>query len=364
MAQSGPLSRHVLRRIAAAQQPTTLTAAKAALREAGLPLKLAQDLLHEQELLVELRTHAEQDRLHRKVGYCPIEFQTFPTYRGGKRSVCGRGFTYVYKGTCSQAPKTGALLPDGTPQTRLQAARERAVSKAFYETLRSGVNDELEVKLTDIPSEIGLREVITTDWDTYRGRFKGWACQRRTLTLTAPTLWRQRVASRNLANVGGMLTLDASPMDGAPTGVELFAASWLRQGRGNAVHLDRGYIARSQSERAGQWVCFHGETAEQALAGLRRKVRGAQWAAALNAADLRSLARGREQLLVTVGDARAIGACDFGIRAWCWRVGIDFEAGSASLEAAVAAYEREPQPEARAAVLHALRRARALRLAA
>lgn len=363
MAQHGPLSRIVLRRIAAAQQPTTIVAAKTALREAGLPVKLAQNLLQEHKELANLRSQARKERLIRRAGFCPISFPD-PGWGGRRGPAQQRPFKASGKYPCSQAQKTPVVLPQGTPADRLQAVREQAVCKAFFSSLRSGVNDALEVKLTDIPSEIGLREVIATDWGTYRGKFKGWACQRRTLTLTVPTLWRQRVARRNLANVGGLLTLDASPMDGAPTGVELFAASWLRQGRGNAVHLDRGYIARGQSERQGPWICFHGESAEQALAGLRRKVRGAQWAAALNAADLRSLARGHEQLLVTVGDARAIGACDFGIRAWCWRVGIDFEAGSASLEAAVAAYEREPQPEARAAVLHALRRARALRLAA
>jgi hypothetical protein len=363
MAQSGPLSHFALRRIAVAHRPTTIVAAKAALREAGLQLKLAPELLQENELLGTLRAHAKKERRIRRAGFCPIVFPD-PGWGGRRGPTQQRDFKSSGEPPCSQVPKTPVVLPRGTPSDRLQAAREQAVRQAFFSTLRSGVNDELNVKLTDLPSEVGLREVIATDWDMYRGKFKGWACQRRFLTLTVPTLWRQRVERRNLANVGGLLTLDASPMDGAPTGVELFAASWLRQGRGNAVHLDRGYIARSQSERAGQWVCFHADTAELALSGLRRKVRGAQWAAALHAADLRTLAQGHEQLPVTVGDARAIGACDFGIRAWCWRVGLDFEAGSASLAAVVAAYEREPQPEARAAVLHALRRARALRLAA
>ena len=100
------------------------------------------------------------------------------------------------------------------------------------------------------------------------------------------------------------------------------------------------------------------------MLGLRRKVRSAQWEAALQLSDLRALVAGNEHLVVRVSDARAVGACEYGIRAWCTRVGLDYEAGSATLGAVVQAYEIAPLPEARLTILHALRRSRALRLAA
>ncbi len=226
--------------------------------------------------------------------------------------------------------------------------------------MRTGVNDELEILLTDDPREVGVREVVQTDWRKYKGQFKGWACNFRELTLTVPALWRTRVERRGLADLDGLLTLDASPLEGAPAGVELYAACWLRQGRGNAVHTERGFVAlERQSE-----LSYHGSTPAAALEGLRRKARSARWEAALQVSDLRDLVRGHERLLVRVSDARAIGACEFGIRAWCARVGLDYEAGSAPLGAVAQAYLAAPLPEARLTILHALRRARALRLAA
>lgn len=57
-------------------------------------------------------------------------------------------------------------------------------------------------------------------------------------------------------------------------------------------------------------------------------------------------------------DARAIGACEYGIRSWCARTGISYEAGQATVAEVYAAYQASPAPEARFAILHAARRAR------
>ncbi len=61
---------------------------------------------------------------------------------------------------------------------------------------------------------------------------------------------------------------------------------------------------------------------------------------------------------VTLGDARAVGACEYGIKSWCNAVGIDYQAGRTTLGAVLSGYQREPRPEARATVIRVLRRQR------
>jgi hypothetical protein len=68
-----------------------------------------------------------------------------------------------------------------------------------------------------------------------------------------------------------MMTLDASPIGGAPVGVRLFAATWAAQGRGNSINVVNGFIAVSNR------VSYHADTAEGAMSGLWRKVRSAVW---------------------------------------------------------------------------------------
>ena len=66
---------------------------------------------------------------------------------------------------------------------------------------------------------------------------------------------------------------------------------------------------------------------------------------------------------VSVADAAASGACDYGIRSWCAAVGLDYEAGSAQLSEVYAAYQRQPRAEAHAVILLVLRRQRSKILA-
>jgi hypothetical protein len=58
-----------------------------------------------------------------------------------------------------------------------------------------------------------------------------------------------------------------------------------------------------------------------------------------------------DKVTVTVGDARRIGACEYGIRSWCHRVGIDYETGQATLRAVVEGYREYPLPEVRATLI-------------
>ena len=257
-----------------------------------------------------------------------------------------------YRGPSLPQPsgRPAVLLPTGTPAARLKALRIAAVSKA--QTWRAGTNDEVSVAFTSDPAEVGLHQAPITDWNKYKGKFKGWACHYLEHTITVPTDWRVRVQRRGLAKVDGMMTLDAAPM-AAPVGVELFAAVWVVQGRGNNAEHVRGYIAR----RDGQ--TYHASTAADAIAGVTRKAQraaaAAEWHRILASADLAALVAQAQGMEVDVADARAIGACEYGIKSWCHATGLPYEAGHAPIEQVFAAYQRQPRTEARAAILHALR---------
>lgn len=247
-----------------------------------------------------------------------------------------------------------------TLQARNETVIKNDIHAAIHHAMRIGENDTVEVILTEDPIAVNLTQSMNVDWNKYRGAYKGWACNYRTHSFTVPVDWCARVQSRGLAIVDGMLTLDAAPIDGAPEGVDLFAAAWVIQGRGNSAQCKRGYIARVYGVAAYK---YHADTADAALRGLRRKIRAlgaaALWDAQLRTADLSQLIVGHEGLIIKLSDARAIGACEYGIRSWCYAVGLPYEVGAAPLSRVYGGYMAQPHPEARAAILHALRRVRA-----
>jgi hypothetical protein len=226
------------------------------------------------------------------------------------------------------------------------------VHALFCNSYRTATHGGQSVALITNPTDVGVRQSERYDWDVYAKSYKHGPARVQDTLITVPADWRIRVQRRSIDVVDGMMTLDAAPLEGAPAGVELFAATWVEQGRGTSVSTVSGYIAR-----AGQFN-YHGETAAKALAGLRRKIGAAEWMSTLQTSNLADLVAKARDALVRVADAKAVGACEYGIRSWCATVGISYEAGAAPLPMVYAAYQREPRPEARAAILHALRRHR------
>lgn len=344
--------RTTLVKLAAASRPATKIAARAALKAAGLKQTLADDLL---AVTADLKTAADQarryDRLHRRLGYCPVDvtvrrwndyFQ--PAGKGVKLLDPQRGTPGHRVG------RTPVRLPAGTPAQRLDALRRAAVIAKYRSIYREAAHGELAVTLTRDPAAVGIKQTERHEWAQKGARY---STRYQDTTITVPADWRVRVARRGIADVDGMLTIDASPLEGAPAGVELHAAVWLVQGRGTTVTAQRGVIART----AG--LSYHGTDASQALAGLKRKQRAAEWDATLRTADLASLIeKAGTGIVVSIADARAIGACEYGIKSWCHRTGLPYDAGCATLGQVYDAYQRDPAPEARAAMLHALRRSR------
>lgn len=141
----------------------------------------------------------------------------------------------------------------------------RQIERAYLQTYRTCRNG---VERCYIAAKPGIMQEEDVDWDLYRGQFKGWAAHILNTKIYVRKDYWQRVASRNLRFVGGMLVLDARPVKvkACTETQEMYKASWLKQGRGNAVTLVSGYIARDRA--TGNRAC--GDTAAAALKALKK----------------------------------------------------------------------------------------------
>ena len=249
-------------------------------------------------------------------------------------------------------------LPSGRLHTvlvpmaeRLQRRIASLAEEALLQGTSSPARDEVIVCTTTDPSKIGL---VVQDYDCrpYGGSYKTWTAKGYIRNLTVPHRWISRVYKRGLAVIGGMMTLDAAPVDSPERGIDIYAAAWIHQGRGFAASVVHGYIAVS---REFPWISYHGNSVNAAVAGLRRKMGGPAGAHARSFAQLEErLARAQEAYAgrkFVLADARSLGFCDYGIRSWCHRGGIDPD-GQATIEQIVTGYRIHPVAEARQFILH------------
>lgn len=321
------MSKIDLRKLAAQTNPTTQAKAKEALKSVGLKQSLFCELL---AALDAINTARADKRLSRNL---------LRISRDKNRAPMSLGYVADFR-----EPKTTGA---GGLAKRLDELRKQAL-KAAFSGYRIGANDNVEFKLSEDPKAIGVVQIAATDWNKYGGSYKGWACNYRITTITAPTTWRLRVAANGLACVDGLMTLDAQKLD-SQAGVEVFSATWLVQGRGNEIKSASGFIAR------GGGFSYHAETYAKAVAGVAKKAKiaaDARWFETTNVADV--VAKNPD-VIVTVKHARRIGACEYGIKSWCSAVGIDYEAGRAPAKDVFAAYMIRPAREARAAILAAIK---------
>lgn len=256
------------------------------------------------------------------------------------------------------------LLPRGKPLERLIGVKKQAVTAMAHYLMRHGASGghTMRAEFALDASKVNYVVNMGQNRDTYGGSYKGWTANEDHHVITVPSDWRLRVERKGLARLGGMMTLDAHPLmsDGE---VVLYAATWARQGRGYDVKVDRGYIAMLDGEH------FHGDSAQAAIKGVRRKVKSAgmpartitsPYALTVDAFVRRYAGR---KMTVSVSDAQESGSCDFGIRSWCEFVGIDYDDQEAPMDAVLAGFQARPQEEVRRAVLYAVRRHRAERRA-
>ncbi len=247
------------------------------------------------------------------------------------------------------------LSPTGSLSERLSNLRKKAVMKVAKACLRHGAagGHSMTVTLTTEPGKFGYEVVMSTNWDTYGGRFKGWRASEDHHRVTVPFDWRTRVLKRGLASAGGLLTLTAQQLV-SHGDIELFHATWVEQGRGFQVNVRQGVIARHGNE------CFYAEDAKKAIAGLVRKIacandstlRGRTSCYELTAHAFVQRFERYGHLSVSASDAYATGACKFGVQSWCEFVGIDLSQQTISLARLLAGFQMQPLVEVRRTVLH------------
>lgn len=319
-----------IREIAVGLSSSTIASAKRALKEAGMKQALAPEVLEAKAAIDAARAAKWSARARRLLGSQRIR-------------LC----------------KKPVMIPSGTPAQRLEELRKTTIKRAFISAFRQPAHGETKVVLTDDPAKVGVIQVDRDDWNVYAKSYKHGPAKCLDNTIIVPATWRTRVEKLGIAILDGMMTLDAQKVEGAPAGVQLFAATWASQGRGNSVNVSNGFIATAGG------LSYHADCAERALAGLKRKAKNAEWQAKIRNMDIPEIIRRLPDLVVRLADAKAIGACEYGIRSWCARVGISYEAGEATVSEVWAGYCAVPAPEARAALLHAARRNRKhLRIAA
>jgi hypothetical protein len=245
---------------------------------------------------------------------------------------------------------------------RLAQCRISAVTAAAKRCLRHGAAGgySMQVKLTSDARAIDYMVTMASNRNTYGGSFKGWQASEDHHKITVPVDWRTRVLKRGLATIGGMLTLTAQQLV-SHGDIELFQATWVEQGRGYQVNVRHGTIALLDDES------FHAEDPQKAINGVLRKVEQARGSAQptkrngyeLNTQEFILRYERYRDLDVHVEDALDVGACEFGVRSWCQRVGIDIEQGFVPLRCLLEGFSQCPLIEVRRTVLHVVAEHRA-----
>lgn len=111
-------------------------------------------------------------------------------------------------------PRSPVLLPKGTPAERLQTVRKNSVANAAKSTLRFGAAGGHTMRALYALNESKVNYTVTMrqNRDTFAGAFKGWSANEDHHAIYVPRDWRLRVERRGLAELGGMMTLDAHLM--------------------------------------------------------------------------------------------------------------------------------------------------------
>lgn len=243
-----------------------------------------------------------------------------------------------------------------TPAERLQHLRVESIRASFRATVRTGAagGDMVTVRLTSDPAEVGYAYLESREYP-YKGNYKTYSAVCANHKIVAPIAWRIRVRSRGLARLDGLFTLDAAPLD-SPVGVELYAASWVEQGRGYSCHTGQGVIAVRRGADGQVSASYHGADVRRALSGLARKA-SIRTNGLGSAGWLGKRVERNGERWIPLSLVKEQGACIYGIRSWCNRVGLTgaVAAGGATVAEVYRGYVESPAPEARRALVTVLR---------
>jgi hypothetical protein len=117
----------------------------------------------------------------------------------------------------------------------------------------------------------GISSQTTTKWVSGR-RGYGHVTDGQTIKATLQTGWGRKVYDAGLAERDGLVTLSAELVQ-TDGDLRVYRATWVRQGRGYDLTVERGFIA-TREDSTSVHESYHSTTsASAALAGLRRKMR-------------------------------------------------------------------------------------------
>lgn len=262
----------------------------------------------------------------------------------------------------SYCPASDRPSPPPLAQRLIQTREAHAVASA-KRCLRYGAagGTSFQVSVAPALDEVGYRVFKDYNWDTYRGQFKGWRALEDHHRIAIPHDWLSRVYKRGLACAGGMFTLSVLTL--VPAGdIELFQAKWVEQGRGYSVKVRDGFIAHCGD------VVYHADTADKAVAGVRRALTAAGRGGAsrhspycITVDEFIQRYAKHGTVDVSLDDAYEAGCCEYGVRSWCQLVGIDYGAGRVPLSRVLEGFRVAPLIEVRRTVVRtlAIRRRRA-----
>ena len=232
---------------------------------------------------------------------------------------------------------------------REQYTRDLVLS-AYLKVLRVPKKGHGSVKARFADYDARISIVESTDWNLYKGSFKGWAAGVHSIYVYVPRSWKKTVYDRGLATAGGMLTLAARKVSESG-GITVYKSKWASQSRGYSSNYRRGYIATDGI------VHYHASTKDKALAGIRRKIKSVAISEDMSIDKIEQFCARyiKKGFYVSLDDARKVGACRLGIKAWCVKNNIDMDRKRITATEAIAAYRNHPITEARAAILYAAR---------
>lgn len=247
-----------------------------------------------------------------------------------------------------------SLSPKTTLTSRLENLRKDVFKKYAFKLVRRGAPAGTYITTTFAMSncEVDYKIVLDKVFNFFRGQSKKWPANSDHHCICFPADWRTRVLKKGLAELGGMLTLDAARLE-SNGNVEIYAATWVVQQRGYSVKVERGFIAISNNAH------FHAPTIEAAMAGLRKKKNVIPTDKDLKISVEKFIQKySGFKMNVGLDDARRSGSCEYGIRSWCESVGIDINRGEVEIIDILAAFRKLPLSEVRKAVIYAVRKNR------
>lgn len=237
-------------------------------------------------------------------GKRPARFGATATEFGSRKAIAGAKTIVAEREARREARRAAEAARAAQPGRTLRRAEERAearraailartaplVAEAFaglYRTYRETTSVRF--------GEPAVSVQTTTKWVSGRRGF-GKVTDSQTTDLRVPETWIDDVHGRGLDYLDGLLTLSAELVE-VCDGIEVYRATWVRQGRGYDLTRERGMIAR----HVASGTTYHSTASDsrgmfcprKAIAGLRRKMTAQGVPAEVRAARSREAAERR-----------------------------------------------------------------------